>query len=262
MDIDKAAEMIRSRGRVMAFTGAGVSAESGISTYRDPGGLWDRYGSEGMLSVLARHPDQAHEILGGFFSALEAARPNPAHVALARLEALGYLDAVATQNVDSLHREAGNRTVFELHGSLQRLRCLACGRKQGLERSELFDIVRRALARTAGFSLVEFARHFPACDCGGPTRLDFVSFGESVQDLPQAMDSARACRVMLIIGTSGLVYPAASLPEIAKTAGAALIEVNARESELTPLCDLFVQSRAGEALPLIVERLDASPGQP
>ena len=248
--------MIRSARRGLAFTGAGVSAESGISTYRDPGGLWDRYGAEGMLNVLARHPDQAHEILSGFFNALKAARPNPAHAALARLEALGHLAAVATQNVDNLHREAGSRTVYEMHGNLYRLRCLTCGRKRTLERAELFDIVGRALERAAGFSLLDFARHFPACSCGGGTRLDFVSFGEAVQDLPRAMDAARACDLMLIVGTSGLVHPAASLPQIAKAAGAALIEINARESELTPACDLFVRARAGEALPMILERVE------
>ena len=129
-DIERAAEMIFSARKGVAFTGAGVSAASGISTYRDTGGLWDRYGSQGMLNVLAKHPDKAHEILGGFFSALEAARPNPAHLALAQLEEMGHLVAVITQNVDNMHREAGNETVFELHGNLFRLRCMSCETKQ------------------------------------------------------------------------------------------------------------------------------------
>jgi len=254
--LEQAAEMIHSARRGVAFTGAGISAASGISTYRDTGGLWDRYGSQGMLNVLAGHPDKAQEILGGFFSALEAARPNPAHLAMARLEEWGRLTAVITQNVDNLHREAGSRTVYELHGNLFRLRCTACGKKQGLTREALFGMVRTALAGMKEFSLAAFAQAFPNCGCGGLARLDFVSFGEAVQDLPEATSAARACDVMLIVGTSGLVYPAAALPGIAKAGGARLLEINWKESELTHSCDLSVRAQAAEALPLILDCME------
>ncbi len=259
-EIDSAAERILSAQRGVAFTGAGVSAASGISTYRDEGGLWDRYGSQGMLNVLAKHPDKAHEILGGFFSALEAARPNPAHLALARLEEMGHLAGLITQNVDNLHREAGSKNVFELHGNLHRLRCMTCGTKQGLTREALFGMARAALEEIEEFSLAAFAQVFPRCECGGLTRLDFVSFGESVQALPEATAAAEACDLMLIVGTSGLVYPAAALPGVAKSAGARLIEINWKESELSHSCELSIRAQAADVLPQIMERLDALRG--
>ena len=255
-DLLRAVERIAAARRGVAFTGAGISAESGISTYRDPGGLWDRYGNQGMLAVLADRPDQAPQILGEFFTRLEAARPNPAHAALARLEQMGHIRAVITQNVDNLHREAGSATVYELHGNLYRLRCMACGRKRPVERAAFFDMMRGVLLQVKEFSLAGFARHLPRCECGGLTRSDFVSFGEAVQDLPQATAAARECDLMLIVGTSGVVYPAAALPGMAKSAGASLIEINARESELTPACDLSIRAPAGEVLPQILEGLE------
>jgi NAD-dependent deacetylase len=256
-DMERAAEILLTARKGVAFTGAGISAASGISTYRDKGGLWDRYGSQGMLNVLAKHPDKAHEILGGFFSALEAARPNAAHLALARLEEMGHLVAVITQNVDNLHREAGGNTVYELHGNLFRLRCMSCGRKQGLTREALFEMARAALKEIREFSLAAFAQVFPRCECGGLTRLDFVSFGESVQALPEATAAAEACDVMMIVGTSGLVYPAAALPGMAKSSGARLIEINWKESELTHSCDLSIRAQAAEALPQVMDSLEA-----
>ncbi len=255
-EIEHAAEMILSARKGVAFTGAGISAASGISTYRDKGGLWDRYGSQGMLNVLAKHPDKAHEILGGFFSALEEARPNPAHQALARLEEMGHLVALITQNVDNLHRESGSKNVYELHGNLFRLRCMSCGTKQDLTREAMFEMARAALSEITEFSLAAFAQTFPGCECGGLTRLDFVSFGEPVQALPEATSAAEACDVMLIVGTSGLVYPAAAMPGIAKSAGARLIEINWKESELTHSCDLSIRAQAADALPRIMESLE------
>jgi NAD-dependent deacetylase len=250
--IEKAAKIILSTRKCVAFTGAGISAASGISTYRDSGGLWDRYGSQGMLNVLTKHPDKTQEILGGFFSALEKARPNPAHLALARLEEMGHLVAVITQNVDNLHREAGNRSVYELHGNLFRFRCMTCGRKQGSKRETFFEMIHPVVSNADAFSLEALLNAFPKCKCGGMTRPDFVSFGEAVQDLPEAKVAAQSCDVMLVVGTSGVVYPAAVLPEIAKASGACLIEINWKESELTPLCDLSIRAQADEALPGIV----------
>jgi NAD-dependent deacetylase len=250
--IEQAAKIISSVRKGVAFTGAGISAASGISTYRDSGGLWDRYGSQGMLNVLAKHPDKTHEILESFFSALQKARPNPAHLALAQLEEMGHLVAVITQNVDNLHREAGSRSVYELHGNLFRFRCMICGKKQGSQREAFFNMVRPVLNKADTFSLEALLNAFPKCECGGMTRPDFVSFGESVQDLPEAKIAAQNCDVMLVVGTSGLVYPAASLPKIAKSVGACLIEINWKKSELTPLCDLSIRAQATEVLPQIL----------
>jgi NAD-dependent deacetylase len=256
--IEQAAKIISSARKGVAFTGAGISAASGISTYRDTGGLWDRYGSQGILNVLAKHPDKAHEILGDFFSALEKARPNPAHLALAQLEKMGHLAAVITQNVDNLHREAGNKSVYELHGNMYRLCCMICGKKQGLKRGDLWEMVHPVLKNSDAFSLEALIMAFRPCECGGMTRPDFVSFGEAVQDLSGAKTAAQTCDVMLVVGTSGVVYPAAALPAIAKTAGARLVEINWKKSELTPLCDLSIRAQAVDALPKIIECLTSA----
>ena len=164
--IEQAAKIISSAKKGVAFTGAGISAASGISTYRDSGGLWDRYGSQGMLNVLAKHPDKAHEILEDFFSSLEKARPNPAHVALAQLEKMGHLVAVITQNVDNLHREAGSKSVYELHGNLFRFRCMTCGRKQGLPREAFFEMIRPVFNKNDTFSLEALLLAFPNANAG------------------------------------------------------------------------------------------------
>ena len=253
--IDRAARLVSGCHRVTALTGAGISAESGISTYRDPGGLWDRYpegSSGGIVAVMARHPEDAPQILMDFLNGIRTARPNPGHRALVDLERMGYLRAVITQNVDNLHREAGNSRVFEMHGNIYRLRCLKCGEKKVLERDMFFEVFEGSIAKMKRFSFAEMASHFPACSCGGNTRLDAVTFGEPVQDLNEAMVEARACNLMLILGTSGVVYPAASLPSMAKSAGALLIEINPRESALTDQSDLFLEGNTGEILPRIV----------
>ena len=253
--IDRSAQLIFECRRVVALTGAGISAESGISTYRDRGGLWDRYpegSSGGIVAVMARHPEEAPQILMGFLNSIKAARPNPGHQALVDLERMGYLRAVITQNVDNLHREAGNSRVFEMHGNIYRLRCLECGKKKVLERDTFFEIFEEFIAKMKRFSFEEMASHFPSCSCGGNARLDAVAFGEPVQDLNEAMTETRACDFMLILGTSGVVYPAASLPGMAKSRGALLVEINPRKSALSDQCDLFLEGNTGEILPRIV----------
>ncbi|MDY6844113.1 MAG: Sir2 family NAD-dependent protein deacetylase [Thermodesulfobacteriota bacterium] len=258
--LKETAQLIIQRRNVVAFSGAGVSAESGVSTYRDKGGLWDRYpegSSSGILGVLANHPEDAPKILSQFLSSFKNSKPNPGHLALAQLEQLGFLTHVITQNVDGLHKEAGNSIVYELHGSLYRRRCLSCGKKEQITKEELINSFEQRLERISqqvgsGFALG------PQCSCGGNTRGDFVSFGESVQDLPEAMDAAQNCNLMLVLGTSGVVYPAASLPRIAKNKGAVLIEINPKESDLTPLMDIFIQGKSGELLPRVIDIIKES----
>lgn len=256
--VRQAAEAIRARGLGMALTGAGISAESGISTYRDPGALYDQYdqGAQGgMLGVLANNPDKAPEILGAFFERLEKAEPNQGHLGLAELENMGLLKSVATQNVDGLHRLAGSSAVYELHGSMYRLRCVNCGQKRQLDKATLFKLGQDLVRRLTSRSMAEGGGVFPQCECGGRTRFDFVAFGEGVQDLEKAVKDAESCGWMLVVGTSGVVYPAASLPRHAKKNGAFLIEINPRESDLTLGCDLFLQGSAAETLPKLLAEL-------
>ncbi|MEW5735283.1 MAG: Sir2 family NAD-dependent protein deacetylase [Thermodesulfobacteriota bacterium] len=250
--IRRAAREMKRRAPGVAFTGSGVSAESGISTYRDRGGLWDSHpkgASGGMLGVLAAYPEKAPEILAGFFDSLKAAEPNAGHRAIAALEEQGILSAVITQNVDNLHRLAGSRTVFELHGNIMRLRCLACGRKTMPSREEFFALAAELVSGLSRSGMEGLLSALPSCECRGTLRPDFVSFGESVQDLPEASSASQRAGFMLICGTSGLVYPAASLPFRAKEAGAFIVEVNPRRSELSDIADVFLQDTAAKVLP-------------
>ncbi len=257
-DINKAAQLIYRSRKIIAFTGAGVSAESGISTYRDPGGLWDLYpegGSGGILSVILNHPEDAPGILRGFLKRLKEARPNPGHLALVELEKMGYLTGVITQNIDNLHKDAGNSNVYTLHGNLFRFRCLACNSKKMYDRDEYFTMMEGVLNRFNKFNLSELLDLFPRCECGGNIRPDFVAFGEPVQDFQDAMSMADASDLMFVLGTSGVVYPAASIPVSAKSKGALLIEINPEKSSLTAECDFYIRGKTGVQLPLIVKAL-------
>lgn len=256
--MNKAIEKILTCNNGVAFTGSGISAESGISTYRDAGGIWDRYkegSSGGMLAVLSNHPEEAPEILGGFFEKLLKAKPNPGHLALSDIEGMGYIQSIITQNVDNLHREAGSSVVYELHGNIFRQRCMQCGKKNFQKRDELSKSMGDIIQKLKEHGLQEMGKFFPRCDCGGNMRPDIVSFGEEVQDLIEATKASTSCDFMLIVGTSGVVYPAASLPMRAKNNGAFVIEVNPKESELTSLCDIFIKGSAGEMLPKLVSAI-------
>lgn len=262
--IDKSARLISEARRVVALSGAGVSAESGISTYRDTGGIWDRYpegNSGGITAVLANHPEEAPHILMGFLNGMKAARPNPGHLALVDLEKMGYLRSVITQNVDNLHREAGNSRVLEMHGNIFRLRCLECGKKKILERQAYFEMMAELVTKIDRFSMEEIRTRLPLCSCGGNTRPDAVAFGEPVQELKEAIAEAETCDLMLILGTSGVVYPAASLPSHARSGGARLIEINPKTSALTAQCDLFLEGKTGDILPRIVSSLQEIDGK-
>lgn len=261
--IEEAAYVISRARDLVAFTGAGVSEESGIPTFRDPGGLWDRFdpyevgGGDVFSSIFQGGgvPSGATGFVSEMLSVLERARPNPGHTALGELENMGILRSVITQNIDNLHREAGNSLVIEVHGNVYRLACLACGGKIQLTREELFPL---------GWQLVEYMRQgdlqgiisiASRCGCGGICRIDVVAFGEPVQDMHQAVAEAKSADVFLILGTSGAVYPAAYLPEYAKKAGAKIIEINATGCYFPELVDLGIVGKTGEVLPRIVGRV-------
>ena len=256
--IIEASRMILSSDWLVGFTGAGLSEESGISTYRDPGGLWDRYpegASGGIMGILRRHPKAFHELFSELLKKFKNSAPNPGHYALAALEKEGYLKSVITQNGDNLYQDAGGSNVLELHGNAFRFRCLECGQKRMFSREELFALVEDVLSKMERFSIELLMPHLPSCKCKGKMRPDVVGFGEAVQKLDQATEQANKCDLMLIMGTSGVVYPAAMLPLIAKENGARLIEINPKESALTVRCDLFLPGKTGEILPMIVKKI-------
>ena len=239
--IRQATEAIRKRGQGVALTGAGISSESGISTYRDPGALYDQYdaGTQGgMLRVLANNPDKAPEILEAFFTRLEKAEPNQGHVGLAVLEKMGLLKSVITQNVDGLHHQAGSRDVVELHGNIRRNKCIQCDKR--------YDSLEGTKEGTP-----------PECSCGGKIRPDVVWFGEMLpQDaIRHAFDVSERCDLFFSVGTAAVVHPAASLPLIAKRSGAFVVEVNVEPTEISHLVDEILLGKSGEILPYLVKSL-------
>jgi NAD-dependent deacetylase len=257
--LERAAQILAG-GAVVAFTGAGVSAESGIPTFRDRGGVWDRYDPslfgtwEGIAQAAMTRPDQLARFLSEIRRTFAAARPNAAHVALATLEGAGLVDGVITQNVDGLHQEAGSREVVEVHGSLRDRVCLVCGGEEQVPREELLESLDRAVAALRGAFIPSFASLLPRCGaCGGPARPAFVAFGQAVRDFSRAESMARGCRAMLVVGTSGEVEPAAGLVRAAREAGARIVEVGPGPT-WNP-ADLRLDGRAGRILPQLAARI-------
>jgi NAD-dependent deacetylase len=261
--VEKAASIIAGSHRLVAFSGAGVSAESGIPTFRDPGGLWDRYdpyelGGGDLFSAVAGGrglSSSASNFVSEMIEVLERASPNPGHVALSELERLGILKTVITQNIDNLHREAGNTHVIEVHGNVYRLLCLGCGRRFYLDREELSSLGRKLAKLLEEGDMEGVVELASRCSCGGFCRVDVVGFGEPVQDLGQAVYEAKTADCFLILGTSGEVYPANTLPEHAARSGARVIEINATGCYFPHLVDVSIVARTGEVLPRIVEKV-------
>ncbi len=234
---ERAAELILRQQPCVALTGAGISAESGIPTFRSKGGLWEKFDPAvyASIDVFRRDPSKYWSIRGDFIRSYDTYQPNPGHVALADLEAMGLLRHVITQNIDGLHRKAGSRQVTEIHGSLREIFCVQCRREY------------RAPHIPEGTP--------PRCGCGGVLKPNTVLFGESLpaDALETAWREAGACRVMLVIGTSAVVQPAASLPSVAKAQGAAVVEVNLERAFSN--ADHFLEGEAGTVLPEIVSEV-------
>jgi NAD-dependent deacetylase len=256
------AAAIAAEGGVVALTGAGISAESGIPTFRDPGGLWnrfdpERYGTwEGLAALAMSHPDQLAEFLVALRDAFAHARPNAAHHALADLEHAGIVVSVLTQNVDGLHQEAGSLHVVEIHGSLHRRVCLVCGTEERVTRAEFLEGLARAIGGLRTAFVASLASVLPRCHvCGGPTRPGVVAFGEPPLQFDEAKTLAASARSMLVVGTAGEVEPAAALPRIARTAGLPVVHVG---GESFVEADVDLRGRAARVLPDLARRTVAA----
>ncbi len=238
-DILRLARDIVSARKVVALSGAGMSVESGIPTFRGKGGLWEKYDPEeyGHITTLRHHPERAWIMLKEMQEAILPAKPNAGHYALAELEAMGLLSSIITQNVDGLHHVAGNKNVIEFHGNLQTTSCMDCGFQQPSA-----DVPLDPLP--------------PRCPkCRGPVKPDAVFFGEAipVDALTRSHHEAQSCDLMLVIGTEAVVYPAASMPEIARSAGATVVEINPSRTPLTHFVSSYIiQGPAGEVLSKVV----------
>lgn len=258
---------ILKKGKVICLTGAGISSESGIPVFRGKGGLWETYDPEtygnmpGLISVFSKDPEKLVDFVTEFYNVLLKSKPNPAHLSLSYLEKSALLKAVITQNIDNLHQQAGTRSVVELHGNAFRIRCQDCGVTLTLEKDRIKEmLVLFHRARKSRKEVLKIlSRYCPRCaKCGGRFRVDIVLFGEHIpeEELNRSQELLNDCRTLLIVGSSLVVYPAASLPLYAKERGAKIIEINQEPSALTDICDYKILGSAAEVLPEIVRLLD------
>jgi len=231
--------LLKTAHSVVALTGAGVSQESGLRTFRDTQtGMWSQYRPEDLATpeAFARDPKLVWDWYAMRREKVREVSPNPGHYALVEMARRFPAFQLITQNVDGLHQKAGSLDVIELHGSIQKVKCSACG-----QTAESWD---------------ESDPGVPKCRaCAGLLRPDVVWFGESlpIQSLEKAASAARGCDVFFSIGTSGVVQPAASLALAAKNRNACLIQVNAEETPLTAKVDFFLTGKSGEILPEIIQ---------
>jgi NAD-dependent deacetylase len=235
--MDAAREWLKQAQSVAVLTGAGVSAESGVPTFRGNGGLWKQHRAESLATpeAFARDPKFVWEWYDWRRSVLASVKPNPGHYALVELEKRVSKFTLITQNVDGLHELAGSQNVLRLHGSIWMLRCLACGREREDRRTPLPEIP-------------------PRCECCGMLRPGVVWFGEALppETWQAAEAAARAAELFLVIGTSAVVFPAAGLAQIAKSSGARVVEINIAETTISRGIDEFLQGASGELLPRLI----------
>jgi NAD-dependent protein deacetylase/lipoamidase len=240
--IKRAAKDIEDSRKTIALTGAGISVESGIPDFRSAEGLWSKYDPEeyAHISAFRSNPAKVWLMIKDMMELVLGAEPNPAHIALAELEKMGLLRVVITQNVDGLHQRGGSREVIEFHGSNQWLVCLGCGYRREAASLSLEDIP-------------------PRCpQCSSILKPDVVFFGEPIPGEAQnrSFEEARTCDLVLVIGTSAIVYPAAGIPTLAKQSGAKVVEINMEPTPLTGfVSDYLIQGSAGTILPQIMEEI-------
>ncbi len=230
----------KSAHSVVVLTGAGVSAESGIPTFRGKDGLWKKFNPQELATMDAfkRDPRLVWEWYEYRRRLIQKAQPNPTHYAISDLEDKFGEFLLVTQNIDGLHQRAGSRRVVELHGNIWRDRCLRCGK--------LYD-----------YREIESEEFPPKCGCGGTLRPDVVWFGEALpqEALSSALGAAQSCDLFLSVGTSALVQPAASLPLLALRNGAFVVEINPEPTTISELVNQSLRGKAGEVLPNLVGRL-------
>lgn len=248
--IDRVAELVCRAQRLVVFTGAGVSTESGIPDFRSPGGVWDRFDPAEFTYqnfVESAEGRRKYWELGRYvYPVIRAAEPNAAHNAIAEFDRLGRLDCVITQNIDNLHQRAGlpSEKVIELHGNATRARCLSCGRPY--TRDEIHDWLERGV-------------EIPVCEppCGGIIKPHTILFGEAMplRETLEAETRARGSDVFMVVGSSLVVYPAAMMPLYAKGAGAALVIINLSETPHDVHADVLLPGKAGPVMEELLRRV-------
>ena len=246
--IEEIADLIVGSKRIVVFTGAGISTESGIPDFRGPDGLWTKIDPDDFTyqkfvgdREARKRIWQLNTTMGFGFDEVE---PNPAHRAVVELEKLGKLDCIVTQNVDGLHQKAGSSEdkVLQLHGNMQWVKCIDCG-------------ARHPFAEVRGW--IEAGVEVPECaECGGILKPDAVFFGEAmpVKETTEAQRRSSACDLCIVIGSTLTVYPAALMPQYAVSAGAKLVIINDGATELDHAADVRVSAKAGEVMARVMAR--------
>lgn len=239
---ENAAEIIVNAKRCVAFTGAGISVESGIPPFRGENGLWNKYDPDSFdIRYFHRHTKESWQVIREiFYDLFGKIRPNKAHAALAQLETSGVVKSVITQNVDNLHYDAGSRVVHEFHGSLKRLVCLTCHTRYPI-------------------SEISLDRLPPVCpQCEGILKPDVIFFGEAIPEPAGSMsfEETRQADCFILIGTTGTVAPANLIPSSARSNGAVIIEINPVPSEYTSrVTDIFLEAGATKAMTHLMEKI-------
>jgi NAD-dependent deacetylase len=250
--IDAAADMIIQSKKLVVFTGAGMSTESGISDFRSPGGVWSRFDPSEFTFQKFLSSEESRgkywEFSTSSWGEMAAAQPNPGHHAIAELDSIGKLDCVITQNIDGLHQRSGipEEKVIELHGTARWVICLECG--QRYPRKQIQDRLRGGIK-------------VPRCDsCGGIMKPATISFGQAMpeRETREAENRAATCDLFLVAGSSLVVYPAAQMPLIAKDSGARLIIINLTPTPHDPHADIVIHDKTGPALSQIIDQVKAN----
>jgi NAD-dependent deacetylase len=230
-------KIISTSDKIVAFTGAGFSADSGISTFRGAGGLWSKYDPSIYADINLFMQDPTY--YWNFFKderypVIKKAKPNEGHYALVELEKRGKIYRVITQNIDGLHQVAGQSDVIELHGNTRKINCLNCEKTYTLD--ETYELLQRELP--------------PRCTCGGVLKTGTVLFGEPLPQyaLDMATIASKNCGMFLVLGSSLVVYPAASMPRIAKKSGAKLVIINIDPTPLDSIADIVINDNAAQVL--------------
>jgi NAD-dependent deacetylase len=243
------AQWITASKRVIVFSGAGLSTESGIPDFRSPGGVWDRYNPEDFYfqNFLASENSREKywQMATEMYEPIKKAQPNPAHLAISELEKLGKLDCVITQNIDGLHFKAGNseEKVIQLHGTAIFVSCLSCQKRY--DRDQIQERIKNG-------------QKAPRCDdCGGPLKPATISFGQSMpeKETQEAYHRSSICDLFMVVGSSLVVQPAASMPLVAKRNGARLVIINRDPTPYDDMADLVIHGQAGSTMASIVEHV-------
>jgi len=241
------ARLVADASRIVVFTGAGISTESGIPDFRSPGGIWSQYNPDDLTYQRFRSHEKYRQLYWEYdqarFPAMRDALPNPAHLAIAEIEKTGRMTALITQNIDGLHQKAGSlpEKIYELHGTVWEVSCLDCGRRW--PRDEVTEKMERE-----GIDV-------PYCDdCRGPLKCATIAFGQSLpaHALEHSFYHARNCDLFITVGSSLVVHPAAMLPLEAKQAGARLVLINMSDTPYDRLMDVIINGMAGPAMEAVM----------